>query len=68
VGDWGIGGGFCGLFGLLLFYCQAKKQVKPMTADERSRKLRQLADLVVKILSGLLGIVFVVFMIMFWLK
>jgi hypothetical protein len=39
-----------------------------MADDDRSRKFIRLADIVVRILSGLLGIVFIVFMIMFWFK
>jgi hypothetical protein len=39
-----------------------------MAAEEGPRKSKQLADILVKIFSGLLGIVFIIFMIMFWFK
>lgn len=39
-----------------------------MAQNKEPNKYVRLADIMVKIFSGLLGIVFIIFMIMFWLK
>ena len=39
-----------------------------MADEERSGKYVKVADIVVKIASGLLGIVLIIFLILFWLK